>query len=52
MTIEGLFTLIRKLINLRLKLNITINFDGNGGFRLKTELGDESTNQLFNKYIN
>lgn len=52
MTAEGLFSIIKKIISLRLKVGLTINFDGQGGFKVKLEMGNEATITTFQKYIN
>lgn len=43
---QNLIKLIERILHQRLKLSLTINFDGQGGFKLKTELGDEATYKL------
>jgi hypothetical protein len=52
MTIDGLLILIKKLLNLRLKCSLTIHFGDDGTFKLETRLMDDSTNFIFQKYLN
>lgn len=46
LNLQNLLKLIEKMINLRLKGSLTIHFDGLGGFKIKSEFGDESTYKL------
>lgn len=43
MTTESLFSIIKKIIGFRLKVGLTINFDGLGGFKIELKAGDEAT---------
>lgn len=43
MTHETLLLIIRKILNFKLKVGLTINFDGLGGFKIELKAGDEAT---------
>jgi len=37
---------IDKLIDLEIPLGLTINLDGNGGYKLESKLGDKAINKI------
>lgn len=44
--VNSLLLLIEKIIKLRLPMSLTIHFDGLGGFKLESKLGDKATNEV------
>jgi hypothetical protein len=43
---KELETKIDKILELKLPMSLTINFDGNGGFKLESKLGEKALNEL------
>jgi hypothetical protein len=43
---NNLINLITKILQLKTPMSLTINFDGNGGYKLKSELGEKAINRL------
>ena len=52
MSINTLLLLIKKLLSLRQKCSLTIHFGDDGTFKTETKLGNESTEFIFQKYLN
>ncbi len=43
--------LIEKILKKRITMSLTIHFDGLGGYKIESKLGDNATHELF-KLIN
>jgi len=41
-----LIKIIEKIFQLKTPMSLTINFDGNGNYKLKSELGDKAINKI------
>lgn len=41
-----LSALIEKILRMRLAMSLTIHFDGLGGFKLESKMGDRATEQV------
>lgn len=47
---ERLYNIIQKILNRKLKLALTINFDGKGTFQLEYKFGSETGEKLFTDF--
>lgn len=43
---QRLIKLIEKILSSRFPMSLTIHFDGLGGFKLESKMGDKATNEV------
>jgi len=41
-----IITILKTILELKVPLSITINFDGQGGYKLESKLGEKAINKL------